>query len=234
MIKNDLVGKWYTFKAKSELEAELLLYDEIGESFFGGGVSAKQFAEDLKAVKDAKVLNVRINSPGGSVFDGTAIYNQLTRFRGRVEVDIDGLAASIASVIALAGRPVRMAANALYMIHNPSGMVVGNAQDMRQMADVLDTVQSTIVSVYADHTTQSEKDLTKWMAAETWMTAAEAKERGFIDEITGAVAVTNKFDLSKFKHPPQLAPPLVHAGLDSNLQARLAHMAQRVRQLRSV
>src|SRR5262245_27230951 len=98
---------WYTFRALSEETTELLLYDEIGESFYGG-ISAKAFAEDLKKVKNSKLLTVRINSVGGSVFDGTAIYNQLSRFPGKVEVDIDGLAASIASVIALAGRPVRM------------------------------------------------------------------------------------------------------------------------------
>lgn len=220
--------QFYTFKAKSTDTAELLLYDEIGESFWGGGTSAKQFAADLKAIKGVKTLTVRINSPGGSVFDGFAIYNQLMRFDARVEVDIDGLAASIASLIALAGKEVRMAKNALYMIHDPCGMVAGTAQDMRDFADNLDKVRDNIVGVYGDRSGNDHKTLTKWMTDETWMTADEAKARGFVDVITGERDIQNHFDLSKYryKHPPQRAPMAARGDLDE--RAFLAHMQQRV------
>jgi len=230
MITSDIARKSYTFKAKGPTDAELLIYSEIGDSFWGDGVTAKQFSADLKTVIDAKTLNVRINSPGGSVFEGTAIYNQLKRFPGNVVVDIDGLAASIASVIALAGNEVRMASNALYMIHDPSGIVMGSAEDMRKMADTLDLVRDTIVGVYHGKTQLSQDDLAALMTAETWMGAEEAKAKGFVDTITGEVSISNKFDLSKFKRPPQAAQATAETNV--NLKARLAHMAQRVRQLK--
>ena len=224
---------WYTIRNAKEETAEILIYDEIGASFWGEGVEAKKFVEDLRTIT-AKTINVRLNSPGGSVFDGFAIYNALRRKDARIVVDIDGMALSIASVIALAGHEVRMAKNALYMIHDPSGMTIGTADDMRSMAVTLDKIKENIVGVYHDRTLKPGAKLAQLMAEETWFTASEAKDMGFIDQITEERQVAAYFDLSRYKHPPQLAafhPPLTGAAQPA-LEARrgrLVRMAQHAR-----
>ena len=220
---------WYQFSAVSNDTAEVLLYEQIGASMWGDGTSAKQFVEELRALRGIKLLTVRLNSPGGSVFDGFTIYNALARFPARVETVIDGMALSIASVIALAGKTVRMAKNALYMIHDPQGMAMGTADDMRSMAGTLDKVKQNIVNTYQDKTLKPAPEIESLMQAETWFTAAEALAAGFIDEVTTDMAVENSFDLSRFKHPPAV---LARGGLDQQQKIRLAHMQQRVRQLK--
>lgn len=193
-------GCW--MKAKDD-EAEILIYEQIGEDWFGGGISAKRFADDLKALGDIKTLNVRINSPGGSVFDGTTIYNQLVQHKATVNVFIDGIAASAASYVAMAGDTIKIAENGLFMIHNAWGITIGNAADMRKQAEVLDKIDSTIVTTYKKRTKQSEDKLKDWMAAETWFTGAEAVENGFADAIMEAKTTENSFDLSIFKNAPK-------------------------------
>ena len=174
--------KWYEIKNKAE-RAEIWIYEYIGEDFWtGGGVTAKNFQKELSEIK-ASQIDLHINSPGGEVFDGIAIYNLLKQHPAKVTTYIDGLAASIASVIALAGSPIIMAENALYMVHNPSGMAIGTANDMRSLADVLDKVASTMIGTYTAKTGKTEADIKSLLDAETWMTADEAKEAGFIDEI---------------------------------------------------
>ncbi len=194
-------GRGFWMKA-NDGEAEILIYEHIGEGFFGGGVSAKKFIEDLKALGDIRTLNVRINSPGGDVFDATTIYNQLVQHKATVNIFIDGLAASAASYIAMAGDTIQIAENALFMIHNASGFAMGNAVDMRKMAELLDKVDSTIVTTYQRRTKQPENKLKAWMADETWFTGQEAVDNGFADSIMEAKAVDNNFDLSRFKHAP--------------------------------
>ncbi len=174
--------KQLTIRAKADDTVEILLYDTVGEDFFGG-VSAKTFAEQLKGVK-AKTINLRINSPGGSVFDGFAMYESLNRHKARVEVDIDGLAASAASVIAMAGDEIRVAESAFFMIHESFGGVLGTATDMRQTADLLDKINEQIIAAYAKRTKNKPGDLAAWMADETWFTGAEAVEAGFADRLT--------------------------------------------------
>lgn len=222
-------NRYYSLTAKSASTAELLLYDEIGSGYFDEGTTAKQFAEDLRSVRDVATLNVRINSPGGSVFDGFAIYNQLLRFPGRVEVDIDGLAASIASVIALAGRDIRMAKNALFMMHQPSGLVMGTPVDMRAMAANLEKVGEQIRGVYTDKTGMKPERVTTMMDEETWLTAEEAHKLGFVDTITGERAMTNHFDLSRYKRPPAV---LTAQTGGAQRRAMLAHMQRTAAQLR--
>lgn len=193
----------YTIHAKGEDEAEILIYDEIGESFFGGGVSAEQFSKDLAKVS-AKTLNVRINSVGGSVFEGLAIHNALTRFKGKVVTHVDSIAASIASIIALAGQEVRIAKNAFLMIHNPSAVAMGTAEDMRKMADTLDMVAGSLVSVYTDRTGKDEAEIRAWMDEEKWFNAEDAQAAGFVDTITEARKITASLDLSRFRNAPAL------------------------------
>ncbi len=174
--------KTLTIRAKSDDVTEILLYDTVGEDFFGG-VSAKWFAEQLKGIK-AKTINLRINSPGGSVFDGFAMYESLNRHKARIEVDIDGLAASAASVVAMAGDEIRVAESAFVMIHEAFGGVLGTAGDMRHTADLLEKVNGQIVQAYAKRTKQTPEQLAAWMDEETWFTGAEAVDAGFADSLT--------------------------------------------------
>jgi ATP-dependent Clp endopeptidase proteolytic subunit ClpP len=174
---------WYKIENKAD-KAEIWIYESIGEDFWsGGGVTAKKFQEELAAIK-AKQIDLHINSPGGAVFDGIAIYNLLKQHPATIDTYIDGLAASIASVIALSGSRVIMAANALFMIHNPSGFVMGTAEDMRKTADVLDKVRSTMSGVYSGKTGKAEKEINGLLDDETWFTADEAMAAGFVDEIS--------------------------------------------------
>jgi len=162
---------------KGETEAEISIYDSIG----GYEINAKQFADDLKAL-EVDTIHLRINSPGGSVIDGNAIFNALQRHSAKVITHIDGLAASMASVIAMAGDEVRMADNALFMIHNPWTVSMGNADELRADADLLDKMRDIILTSYG-RSQYSAEELIDLMDAETWMTAQEALDAGFIDEI---------------------------------------------------
>lgn len=170
--------RWYEIKAKGE-RAEVWLYDEIGM----WGIGAKEFIVELNAVKQSE-MDLHINSPGGEVFDGAAIYNAIKRHPAAVTTYIDGLAASIASVIALAGEKVIIAENGLYMMHNPFGLVLGNADDMRKQADVLDKVRDTMIGAYTSKSGQSDEEIKALLDAETWMNADEAIAAGFADEMS--------------------------------------------------
>lgn len=199
--------KWYKIVAKADV-SEIWLYDEIGKNWFGDGVTAKEFIAELNAIKSPKI-DMHINSPGGEVFDGAAIYNAIKRHPASVTAYIDGIAASIASVIALAGDRVIMAANALYMMHNPSGFTMGTSEDMRKTADILDKVCDTMCGAYMDKSGKDETEIKALLDDETWMDAEEAKVAGFCDEIgdemdmaacTTFIPVMSKMG---FKHIPQ-------------------------------
>lgn len=172
--------------AQSPLTGEIFIYDEISP----WGVGANDFARLLGELRfqGVRSLNIHINSPGGDVFEGVAIYNLIRQFDGVRTVFIDGLAASIASVIALAGDRIVCAPNAMMMIHDPYCFTVGNAAEIRAQADMLDQVAAVMVGTYAERTKQAPDDLRRWMADETWMSATTAKERGFVHEITGEKA----------------------------------------------
>jgi ATP-dependent Clp protease protease subunit len=197
------MGAGYSIKAKGNASAEILVYEDVGAGWFGG-VTAKDFSADLKALGNVQTIDVRINSGGGDVFDGLAIYRQLVDHRAKVIVHIDGLAASIASVIAMAGDEIRISEAALVMIHDAWGMAVGNADDMRQMASVLETTSGAITDVYVARTRKDRGDIRNWMEAETWFTAAEAVENGFADAVDENLRVAARFDPAKFnyKHTP--------------------------------
>lgn len=189
--------------------AEILIYEEIGQNWWSeSGVGAKQFASDLKALGDVKVLNIRINSPGGDVFEGNAIKTQLEQHPAVKNVFIDGLAASAASYIAMAGNHIEISKNALFMIHNASGGVLGNAEDMRKMADLLQKIDGNIADMYARRTSKPLDKIQEWMSAETWFSADEAVEHGFADalmveEVAAEPAAI--FNLDRFRNAPKLA-----------------------------
>jgi len=179
--------------------AEVLLYEDIGGWF---GITADQFIREIKSLKNITTINLRINSNGGNVFDGVAIYNYLKSHPARVEVDVDGLAASIASIIAMAGDERRMADNAWMMIHDPWIVAAGTSGDLRSIAETLDGVRATLLDTYMKHATASRDDISAMMAAETWLTAAQAKDAGLISAITGDMKIAASVRDGWFRNPP--------------------------------
>jgi ATP-dependent protease ClpP protease subunit len=179
-----MAQNWYAFKNAPDKdgEVELSLYDEIG-SF---GIGAKQFIAELKEYKGQHV-HLRINSPGGEIVEGSAIYNALSRHQGGLTVHIDALAASMASVIAMSGDPVYMSENALLMIHNPWTLAAGEAKDLRKQADLLDTMKSNLIRAYQKKSGMEEKAIAKLMDEETWLDAVEAVALGFVDAIEDGI-----------------------------------------------
>lgn len=199
------MNNWYTIRAQAT-GAEVLIYDEIGAY----GVSAKGFLAELGALPDATPLALRLNSPGGSVFDAVAIYNALQRHSGTVTVWIDGIAASAASYIAMAGDEVVMPENAFLMIHDPAGMVMGTAIDMRAMAEALDKVKGSLLQGYAAKSGRPQEEIAPLMAAETWLDAQDALDLGFADRIAEPVRIAARFDVGRFRNaPPVLAEVVV-------------------------
>ena len=196
------------FKAQGK-RGEVLIYEQIGEGFFGDGLSAKSFAEELKGLGNITELNVRINSPGGNVFDGFAIFNTIRSHKANVIVDIDGLAASAASVIAMAGNDIRIADNAHVMIHEPISLVAGTANELRSAAEALDSIRASILDTYVAQTGEEQREqLDADLAAETWYSASEALEIGLVDSVTDDMAVAACADLERFRYrnvPPALA-----------------------------
>jgi HK97 family phage major capsid protein len=191
----------YKVKALAKGEAEIWIYEQIGDNGWDGGISARQFAADLVALGDGiKTITLRINSPGGDTFDGNAIYNILKQHKAKKVVYIDGLAASIASVIAMVGDEIYIADNAMMMVHNPWTFAMGYADDLRKAAEMLDKVAGTIVTTYAKRTKLDDTKIQELMDAETWMNADEAVANGFADSITEAIPIAAHADLSRFKY----------------------------------
>jgi ATP-dependent protease ClpP protease subunit len=190
---------WYRIENKAEADvADIYVYDEIG----AWGVTAANFVRDLQGVK-AGTINLHLNTPGGDVFDGIAIHNALRQHAATVAVQVDSLAASIGSVIAMAGDTITMAKHSTLMIHDPYGAALGNADDMRKMAEVLDQLGDTIAGIYAERTGGSVREWRDKMLNETWYTDREAVSAGLADKVDGDATAENAFDLSIFKHPPE-------------------------------
>jgi len=162
---------------------EILIYDFIGAGLFEDGVTAKAVKSQLEKMQ-GDVL-VRINSPGGDVFDGFAIHNLLLQHPGEITVRVDALAASAASVIAMAGDHVEMADNALMMIHNPWTFSLGDADEMVKTAERLEKVKSSILESYLRRSNMDRDEISLAMDEETWLSAAEAIDAGFADALVG-------------------------------------------------
>ncbi|MBA4865918.1 Clp protease ClpP [Streptomyces sp. PSKA54] len=172
---------WYRItNAASPDEAEVMLYDEVGGWY---GATADQFIADLRGVTSPN-LRVRINSPGGSVFEGIAIANALRSHPANVTIQVDGIAASIASVIAMAGDRIEMAPNTMLMIHDASGVCLGNASDMEEMAELLDLISDNIADAYAARAGGTRDEWRARMRSETWYLPEDAVEAGLADEAT--------------------------------------------------
>lgn len=221
------------FSAKGS-RGEIWLYDQIGQSFWGDGISAKAFQKELSALGKVSTINLRINSPGGDVFDGFAIYNQLVQHPASIEVNVDGVAASIASIIAMAADPgkLTMAKNAMMMIHDPNGFAAGGESEMLRVAALLKTIKSNLVETYVDRTGNQRGAVDEWMSAETWFTAEEAMQHGFADALAAESAVTACFDAKSFRNVPDALKRRMQAAVErpslSNLRRqRLHEQAQR-------
>jgi len=211
---------WYEIRNEDSDEPEILIMDEIGDrGLFGEGVTAKGLAAQLKELKGAKSIKVRINSPGGSVFDGNAIYNALANSAAEINVYVEGMAFSAASVIAMAGDRIEMAKNAMMMIHDPWAVVQGSAEDMERMVDLLGKIKKGIVDTYHGRTGLGKRKLAKMMSDETWMTADESVELGFADAVSGEFAVAASVDLDRFNYEnmPEQAAGLVAKTLTTDL-----------------
>lgn len=190
--------------------AELHIYDFIGEDFFGDGISARNVVRELNAAGPLERIEVRINSPGGVVADGNAIYNALVRHQARVVVNIDGHALSAASVIAMAGDDILMAENAMMMIHEAWGVTRGPAADHEASATVLRKLSEAAANVYAKRSGLGREELLKLMADETWFTADEAKDKGLCTEVVPAKSAPqacwdpkwSEFAHAAFRHTP--------------------------------
>jgi len=193
----------YKVSAGKNDEATIYLYDEIS----WWGIQAEQFVKDLNAI-DKKTIHLRVNSPGGSVFDGAAIFNAIKQHPSKIIAHIDGLAASIASIIVMAADEIRAAENSFLMIHDPWSIVIGTAEMMRDEADLLDKVSGVLIKAYMEQSGKEEEEIRALMAAETWFTGEEALEAGFVDALEetgdekGAKSKVTHFDLSAFAHVP--------------------------------
>lgn len=172
--------------ARAGGRAEILIHEPIGENWYGDGFTSKRFDADLKALGDVAEILVRINSPGGAVWDGLAIFNALKDHPARVEVVVEGVAASIASVIAMSGDTIRMGEGAMMMIHNPWTVAIGDADDMRGVAEMLDKVGESLLDVYEKRTGLARAEIRTMLDVETWLTATEAVAKGFADEAAAA------------------------------------------------
>lgn len=201
---------WYRMEATSEDEAEVFIYDAIGGWW---GVEASQFVKDLSTITASKI-NLRVNSPGGDVYDALAIMNALKRHTATVAVTVDGLAASAASFIIQAADEISMGKGAEIMIHDALTLAIGNPTDFREAADFLDRISNTIASVYADRAGGTQEQWRERMTAETWYTAEEAVAAGLADSVIGSEATEKQaenlkshMDLSAFAYAGRREAP---------------------------
>lgn len=188
------------FKVENKAdEATIYLYDAI-DNFFG--INAQEFVSELHGIK-APTINLRINSPGGDVFDARAMATAISNHPSKIIAHIDGLAASAATYIALAADEVRISDGGFFMIHNAWTMAFGNSDDMRAMGGLLDKIDATIVNDYAKKTGKSADEIKAWMSAETWFTAQEALDNKFVDAITTGAKAQNNWDLAAYINAPK-------------------------------
>ena len=202
---------WNMMKNDEEKSAELILYGSIGSDEYWDDISDKAFKQDIENLGDVENITLHINSPGGSVFSAVAIANTLKNHKAKITANIDGLAASAATIITSACDTVRMPKNALFMVHNPITFAYGNNQDMQKTLEMLNKVKNSIIETYLNKAKTDKETLSELMDNETWMSAEEAKEYGFVDEILNESVekevIENKliinnmaFDISRFKN----------------------------------
>ena len=199
--------KFWSFKALDKKTGELTLYGEIAsDTWYGDEVTPKEFKADLDKLGDIDTLNIYINSSGGDVFAGQAIHSMLKRHKAHKNVYIDGLAASIASVVVMAGDTIYMPKNAMMMIHNPWTFGLGNAAEFRKLAEDLDKIRESLIVAYEERSALTRDEIIKIMDSETWLTADECFEYGFCDVVEKEkqmAACIDKNLLARYKNTPE-------------------------------
>ena len=206
--------KSYFMAAQKESVLEMFLYGQVGKNFMGDGIDPAEIAQALRANPDATRISLRINSPGGSVAQGSAIYSLLTTARKPVDVIVDGFACSAAFTVAMAGDTIAISEAGRMMLHNAWGMCIGKPDEMRKEADFLDDLSLQMAGIYAKRSGNSLEDVQKMMQAETWLSPDDAVSKGFASEIIrskpgqSAKAEAAKWDMSKFAYalPDELKP----------------------------
>jgi HK97 family phage major capsid protein len=194
---------WYSIQNEKGRPVSIVIEDEIG----GWGVSAKQFRSDFGRIGKNEAINVHIKSGGGSIFEGNEIANIIREHKGEVNVSLGSICASIATVVMCAGAKVTAAKNSLIMIHNPEVYAGGDSEELRKMADIMDKMKGGIVDAYIAKTGKSATELSEAMDEETWFTAEEAMDFGFVNEISNEDAddaVVDSVDLSHYKNLSKL------------------------------
>jgi ATP-dependent Clp protease protease subunit len=179
---------WYTIKNKSADTGHISLHDEIGL----WGVSASDFIAELRSQSALQAIDLSIHSPGGNLLDGLAMHNALKSHPAKIFGKVEGIAASAASIVLMAADYIEMPEDSYLMIHNAHGGAIGDSDDLRDMADIMDKLQNSAVNVYQKRSGLDAEKIAGMMAAETWMNAAEARKLGFIDHVTGAIGVAAK------------------------------------------
>lgn len=187
---------WYSMDTSTG-QSEVLIYDVIGWPF----VDANEFARDFNNIS-SKEITIGINSPGGDVFDGTAIFNTIDNHPSRIITRIDGIAASMASIIALAGDEIQIASNAYYMMHNPWSIAMGDHNDFQKEGELLERIAATLGETYANKTGLDIKAVRQMMDDETWLIGKELVDQGFADKVIGSNKANAKFDLSMYANTP--------------------------------
>jgi ATP-dependent Clp protease, protease subunit len=208
---------FWNLKKTSNNAGELSLYGTVSEwSWWDDEITPRKFRDDINNLGEVEEIVVKLNSQGGDVFAGLHIYQVLKEHKAHITVRVEGLAASIASTIAMAGDKVIMPKGSMMMMHNPWTYTAGEANELRQTADVLDSIRDALVEVYVAKTGLDEEEIKSLLDSETWMTSSQAVERGFADEleenlqisasIRGETAVINgvEMDWSKFEDAPEL------------------------------
>ncbi|MGQ3051094.1 MAG: head maturation protease, ClpP-related [Roseateles sp.] len=231
------MGAGFSIKAKANKTAEILIYEDVGEGWFGG-VSAKQFALELKALGDVTTIDVRINSYGGDVFEGLAIYNQLVRHKAKIITHVDGIAASIASVIAMAGNEIRIGESGWLMIHNAWSMAAGDYHAMDEMSARLRATSKTLADIYVARTGADLAKVKAWMDEETWFDASQATAEKFADSVTENLRMAARLvpDRFAFRHVPAAIQQAAMTRADAephpanaDIRAQLAALTERAR-----
>ena len=181
-IDKDILARWdRTIMAAQDNADTITIYDAIGQDFFGGGFTAKRMSAALRSIGANKDVVVSINSPGGDVFEGITIYNLLAEHKGNVTVNIPGMAASAASIIAMAGDSINISKAGFLMIHNAWAVAMGNQQELMKTADMLGKIDSAMCEVYSSRSGMDKKTICKMMDAETWLSGQEAVDNGLAD-----------------------------------------------------
>ena len=221
--------KWYKITARDD-SAEVSIFGDIGSSWWGDSVTLADFKAEFDKIRDKAEIRVLLNSPGGDVMDGMGIYNLLSGVRQKVTIEVLGMAASIASIIALAGKELVMGEGSFYMIHNPITFALGGSGDLRKAADLLDTVRGQMVGIYAQRTALTSEEIEAAMDGETWYTAEHAVEAGFASSVAdyGDTEMVASYDISKYRYA-HVPVEMIADEKPSEMPANIREFEDRVR-----